>query len=88
MSGSKVVRAAIFTAGALVGGGVTAFVNRRHARPTTAPVPPGPIVEVNEGRHLTLAGGETLLSPVLKYGNPGKSSVAAAYHLFDSNLAL
>jgi len=83
MSGSTAVRAAIFAAGALVGGGVAAFVTSRHQPMSTYNRPlqgvstsPPPIVGLDEARKTTLVDTgitpPTLLSPVLKYGHPGR----------------
>ncbi|KAF8894441.1 hypothetical protein BD779DRAFT_1609201 [Infundibulicybe gibba] len=78
MPGSTLVRAAIFTAGALVGGGVATALSNRRSQQTIVAVPspngPRPVIEVGpSGRtHITQPEASLSLVPqVLKYGNPG-----------------
>jgi endonuclease G len=83
MSGSAAVRAAIFAAGALVGGGVAAFVSRRPQHAHSRPLPSvstsessGQIVGFDgEGKATLVDSGmapSSLFSPSLKYGHPGQ----------------
>ncbi|KAL0947314.1 hypothetical protein HGRIS_013433 [Hohenbuehelia grisea] len=73
MPGSAVVHAAVFAAGAVIGGGIAAAVTSR--RRVAVPVQTqAPIVEVGAAGHAEIAkhvSAGTLLPPVLKYGNPG-----------------
>ncbi|KAJ8519877.1 hypothetical protein ONZ45_g3236 [Pleurotus djamor] len=80
MAGSVFVHAAVFAAGALVGGGVAAAVASKKrefpvvAQNTQMTSPRPPIIEVGPGGVATLspaAGTGTVLAPPLKYGNPG-----------------
>ncbi|PPQ63189.1 hypothetical protein CVT24_005734 [Panaeolus cyanescens] len=79
MPGSAIVHAAVFTAGAVIGGGIAAVItNQKHQK--TAPVipppqTPSPVIGLNTAtkapqisKDLTVASS---LHPVLKYGNPG-----------------
>jgi len=72
MPASVAIHAAVFTAGVLLGGGITAAVasrNREHHRlvaPDHAPLPP-----VMDIVTTTQPGALTVASGVLKYGNPG-----------------
>lgn len=74
MPSSTIVRAAIFTAGALVGGCVATVVNRN--RPVTSPVTlPQPVVGLDATGKTAISTDLNITSnplPVLKYGNPGK----------------
>ncbi|KAJ3563184.1 hypothetical protein NP233_g9101 [Leucocoprinus birnbaumii] len=85
MPGSAVVHAAVFTAGALLGGGIAAAVTSRKnqqvsalpTRPVPVPVPAtpqptAPVVHV--GRTGAPAITESQELAVLKYGNPGPVS--------------
>ena len=78
MSGSTAIRAAIFAAGALVGGGVTAFVTSRQQHGPNRPLStsPAPIVGLDGMGKAALVDAVTsppsLSSPVLKYGHPGQ----------------
>lgn len=90
MPGSAVVHAAVFTAGALLGGGIAAVVTSRknqqqpvlptrpvHSPPVPIPVPEqqtqiSPVIGVGTSGKPKFAENEQILvSPVLKYGNPG-----------------
>ncbi len=79
MPGSTVVHAAVFTAGALLGGGIAAAVTHRKNQqiPPTRPAPvlapvSTPAVQVGVSGKPNFVGTEGLLvSPVLKYGHPG-----------------
>ncbi|KAG6854985.1 hypothetical protein C0991_009808 [Blastosporella zonata] len=82
MSGSAIVRVAIFAAGAIVGGGVaTAISSRTQSAVPPRPTPvasntPAPIIELDRtGRarlqENTLVPSNTAVSTILKYGNPG-----------------
>jgi endonuclease G len=65
MPSSTIVRAAFFTVGALVGGGVATVLATEKKR--QLPPPPTAVIQVGP------TGAPTLgLSPVLKYGDPGK----------------
>ncbi|KAF8226241.1 hypothetical protein L208DRAFT_1407364 [Tricholoma matsutake] len=80
MSGSTAVKAAIFAAGALVGGGVTAFVTSRYQptsnRPllgvSTSPAPTVVFDEASKAKSVDVGiAPPSLLSPILKFGHPG-----------------
>lgn len=82
---SVILHAAVFAAGAVVGGGVAAAVTRRsqHASQALTLPPanasgtlPPPVVDVEKIGGVpqfsgNLASVATLSSPLLKYGNPG-----------------
>lgn len=81
MSGSTAVKAAIFAAGALVGGGVTAFVTSRYQptsnRPllgvSTSPAPTVVFDEASKAKSVDVGiAPPSLLSPILKFGRPGQ----------------
>jgi endonuclease G len=76
MPGSAVVHAAVFTAGALIGGGVAAVVTSRRNQqqaptlPTrVSPAVPVPVPLQQQTTVVRVGGAE--VSPVLRYGNPG-----------------
>ena len=76
MPSAAIVRAAIFTAGAVVGGCVATAVSHNRNRPVISPVTPksDPPQPVNGYDATTISGELTIASnllPVLKYGNPG-----------------
>jgi endonuclease G len=80
MPGSAVVHAAVFTAGALLGGGIAVAVtskrNLQHpvlpTRPAPLPVPiPAPRQEQTSVPP-TFVGKDMIPSPALRYGNPGE----------------
>ncbi|KAG6879043.1 hypothetical protein C0992_005668 [Termitomyces sp. T32_za158] len=86
MPGSSLVRAAFFTAGAIIGGGVATVISSKNRsavppiRPTSV-VSDTPIVELDRAGRAKLQ--ENALVPsigvpssILKYGNPGLSSTA------------
>jgi endonuclease G, mitochondrial len=74
---SAVVSAAIFAAGAVVGGGVATAISYQRRRLELVPIAPSPspavseptVVQLNEGGQLEVQN--LILSSVLKYGNPG-----------------
>ena len=83
---SGIIQAAIFAAGAAVGGGIaTVTIKRAGQRPAELALPPPnaigtippPVVQVSSKAGIpsfsagNLASVATLESPVLKYGNPG-----------------
>ncbi|KAF9452827.1 hypothetical protein P691DRAFT_803116 [Macrolepiota fuliginosa MF-IS2] len=88
MPGSAAVNAAIFTAGALLGGGIAAVVtskkNQQQQVLPTRPVPisvpaptpvPAPVVQVGAGgKPRFIESEQMIVSPVLKYGHPGPVS--------------
>ncbi|KAF5358529.1 hypothetical protein D9756_001756 [Leucocoprinus leucothites] len=89
MPGSAVVHAAVFTAGALLGGGIAAAVTSRknQQQPVlpTRPAPPVPVSPPQQpsapaihigktGTPALVESQELIVSPVLKYGNPGPVS--------------
>ncbi|KAF8078170.1 hypothetical protein FPV67DRAFT_38480 [Lyophyllum atratum] len=82
MSGSVIVRAAIFAAGALVGGGVATVISSRKQtipRPSqVASTTSAPIIELGKTGQPKLQEPSlvpsTVVSTVLKYGNPGPIS--------------
>jgi endonuclease G len=72
MSSTTLVQAAIFTVGALVGGGVTAALTSRKA--PVAALPPPAVVQVGpsgQAQMMMQPVSPGMLEPVLKYGNPG-----------------
>ncbi|KAG6833494.1 hypothetical protein H0H87_006066 [Tephrocybe sp. NHM501043] len=81
MSGSALVRAAFFAAGALVGGGVTTVVSSRNSTVPPRPTPvasstPASIIELDRNGKARLQETTGILSnksvsSILKYGNPG-----------------
>ena len=76
MANSLVVHGAIFAVGALVGGGIAATIARKNettsfqsiARPQQ---PVAPIVQVGATGKAVIASDVGVVSPSLKYGNPG-----------------
>ena len=71
MPGSVVVHAAVFTAGALLGGGIAAAVAHRNQQQLGRP---SPIIEVDttgKGTLSSTTGALTVASGTLKHGNPG-----------------
>jgi endonuclease G len=71
MSSTTLVQAAIFTVGALVGGGVTAALTTRKV--PVAALPPA-VVQVGpsgQAQMMMQPVSPGMLEPVLKYGNPG-----------------
>lgn len=79
MSGSSMIRTAIFAAGALVGGGVATIISNRKQPVPSVTRPPvastAPIIDVDESGKTRLADAGlaslNVVSTVLKYGNPG-----------------
>ena len=81
MPSSAIIRAAIFTAGAVVGGCVATVVSNNRNRPVTSTATPKsdlpqPIIGFDATGKTTISSELTITSnllPVLKYGNPGES---------------
>ncbi|KAG6878785.1 hypothetical protein C0993_008084 [Termitomyces sp. T159_Od127] len=84
MPGSTLVRAAFFTAGAIIGGGVATVISSK-SRSTVPPLRPTPVVSDTPIIELDQAGRAKLQenalvpsnavpSSILKYGNPGPIS--------------
>lgn len=80
MPGSVVIHAAVFTAGALLGGGIAVAIANKKSEQTipirssvvVAPAP-RPVLEVDAaGKAKVTDTAFALLPPVLKYGNPGR----------------
>lgn len=81
MPSSAILRAAIFTAGAVVGGCVAAAVSSNRNRPTPVTQltskPDQPVIGLDATGKTTISSELTITSnllPVLKYGNPGEST--------------
>ena len=79
MPSSAIIRAAIFTAGAVIGGCVATVVSNNRNRPVTS-IPksnlPQPVIGFDATGKTKLSSELTLtsnLAPVLNYGNPGES---------------
>jgi len=75
MPGSTLIHAVVFTAGALVGGGIAAAVSsRKNQQQPALPEPhqPAPLTEHHSSHHSSL---------VLKYGHPGEFGIAARKHM-------
>ncbi len=68
------MHAAVFTAGALIGGGIAAAVSSKQ-RPSQIPAHvPGPVIDVDIAGKTKISSDMTVrseLSSVLKYGHPG-----------------
>ena len=81
MPSTTIIRAAIFTAGAVVGGCVATAVSNSRNRPVTSPVnpksdAPQPVIGFDATGKTTISSELSVSSnllPVLKYGNPGVS---------------
>lgn len=77
MPNSAIVHAAVFTAGALLGGGIAAAVSRNQRPGQTTPIPgqvrtPAPVIDVDlTGRTMLSTVLRSDLPLVLKYGHPG-----------------
>jgi len=85
MPSSVIVHAAVFTAGALLGGGVAAAVTSRkrpvpppnaplHAPVTTQIKTGAPVIDIDSTGRTKISTELTvtsILPPALKYGNPG-----------------
>ncbi|KAK0483289.1 hypothetical protein IW261DRAFT_937780 [Armillaria novae-zelandiae] len=73
---SSLLQVAIFTAGAIVGGGLTVAVTSKRPRPADAIVSPAvspPVVNIGPSGRTSIsavASVASIASPVLKYGNP------------------
>lgn len=86
---SSLLQVAIFTAGAIVGGGLTVAVTRKRPRPADAIVSPAvspPVVDIGPSGRTSIsavASVASLASPVLKYGNPGACNIYLAKCLAD-----
>ena len=76
MPGSIAVHAAIFAAGALVGGGIAAAVANRNLQPKIQP----PITSVDVPSKGAGPVAIPSKSAVLKYGNPGIVQLYSDYH--------
>lgn len=71
MPSSAIVHAAIFTAGALLGGGIAAAVSRNQ-RPGPGQVrTPAPVIDIDPTGKTKLSVVPRSDLPVLKYGYPG-----------------
>jgi hypothetical protein len=79
MPSSSIVHAAVFTAGALLGGGIAAAVSRSQRPGQAIPLPgqvrtPAPVIDVDATGRTTVSSSiipKSDLPPVLKYGHPG-----------------
>jgi len=79
MPGSTVMHAAVFTAGALLGGGIAAVVScRKNQQQLALPSRPEP--------HQSVALTEHHSSPVLKYGHPGEFGAALLTKTYNDGL--
>ena len=74
MPSAIIVHAAVFTTGALLGGGIAAAISNK-SKSASAPSPP--IVGLDASGNASMSAQLTVPprfpSPVLKYGNPGQS---------------
>ena len=76
MANSLVVHGAVFAIGALVGGGIAATITRKNETTSlqsiTRPQQPAtPILQVGTTGNAVIAPNLGVVSPPLKYGNPG-----------------
>lgn len=77
MPSFTIIHAAVFTAGALIGGGITAAVSSRqkHTQTRTSEQgrTPAPVIDVDPSGKTKLSsiGATSDLTPVLRYGHPG-----------------
>lgn len=88
MANSLAVHGAVFAVGALVGGGIAATFARKNettlSQSITRPQQPvAPILQVGITGHAVITPNVGVISPTLKYGNPGAQSpsVYAGYFL-------
>ena len=83
MTGATLVRAAIFAAGAIVGGGVATIISSKRQSPRPSSQTQGAIVDLDEAGKTRMGGAGTAVAPknplsaVLKYGNPGEVRISA-----------
>ena len=80
MTATALVRAAIFAAGALVGGGVATIISSKRQLPRPSPQTQEAIVALDEAGKTRMSGTVapmSSLSTVLKYGNPGEVGIPA-----------
>jgi len=84
MPSAVIVHAAVFTAGALLGGGIAAAVSNKNKSASTLPSahiptpgPSPPVIGLDASGKASMSTQLTVPpqfpSPVLKYGNPGQS---------------
>lgn len=76
MANSLVVHGAVFAVGALVGGGIAATIARKNestpSQLTTRPQQPvAPLLQVETTGNAVITPNLSIVSPPLKYGNPG-----------------
>lgn len=81
MPSTAIIRAAIFTAGAVVGGCVATAVSNNRNRPPVTPKSdlPQPVIGFDATGKTTISSELTTTSnllPILKYGNPGESCIS------------
>lgn len=76
MSGTTLVRTAIFAAGALVGGGVATLLSngKQASRPSPVASTVPPLVKIDKAGKTSIVAPLSAASAVLKYGNPGEYS--------------
>jgi endonuclease G len=76
MANSLVIHGAVFAVGALVGGGIAATISRKSEATspqniTRTQQPVAPILQVGTTGNAVIATNVGVVSPPLKYGNPG-----------------
>lgn len=76
MANSLFIHGAVFAVGALVGGGIAATVARKNETTSSQGIarpqqPVAPILQVGTTGNAVIANNVGVVSPPLKYGNPG-----------------
>ena len=79
MANSLIVHGAVFAVGALVGGGIAATIARKNETTSSQSItrphqPVAPILQVGTTGNAVITSNSGVVSPPLKYGNPGMQS--------------